>query len=531
MSRWGKLRILGCVGVAWFFVVAAVITGCGSSGSDKKGDESSKDVAIYAYTSTPVTDWDPAVEYSDGIITLNNVYETLVRYDTAAKKIVPVLATSWEASDDGKTWTFHLREGVKFHDGSVMDAEAVKFSIDRTMELGQGGAFIWDAVESVEAADADTVVITTKYSAPIDLIASSGYAAFVVSPKAATANPKSWFTEGHEAGTGPYMLESYKMGQEVVLTAFSDYWGGWKPEQFDKVLIKKVSETATKRQLVEQGECDVTMDLPAEDIKALDGNPNVQVYDSPSYNQLYFCFDTKAKPLDNKYIRQALSYAFPYENCVKYAAGGFAKQSRGAIPATLWGHGDQLLQYTFDPEKAKELLAKGGYPDGGFKLLLTYLSGDEVEKKCAELYKSELAKLGIELEIRGMPWESMWELGKSTNPDKRQDIFTTYWWPDYTDPFSYMYNLFHTEDEPYFNLSYWSSAKYDQLITKANEQTATDREAAETTYIEAQQILVEEAPAVFALDTNAVFVANKTFKGFSANPAYPRVVFFYDTHR
>lgn len=508
-----------------------LLAGCGGSDSGQKPDQGQMQIAVYAFNSEPVLDWDPSVEFSNGIVVMNNIYETLLKYDSLHDKIEPVLATEYSKSEDSLTWTFKIRQGVKFHDGTDLNAEAVKFSIDRTIELGKGAAYIWSCVKEINVVDDYTVEFKLNYPAPLDLIASSGYAAFIMSPTAVKNNPEDWLSQGNAAGTGPYMLQSFKMGQEVVLTKFEQYWKGWEGQHFDKVVFQKIPETASRRQMVEKGDADITLELPYEDVNALKGNANVTIIEEPSFQDLMFFLNCEKKPLDNVRVRQALSYAFPYEEVVKYAMGDYATQSKGAIPLGHWGHGADLPQYTYNLEKAKELLAEAGYADGGFKLLLTYMSGDEAEKKAAELFKSQLAKLNIELEIRAMPWESQWEMAKSPEPGKRQDIFVMYWWPDFASPYSWLLNLYHSEDHPMYNMGYWKNAEFDRMIDAANETSGIDRAKAEQMYIDAQKILVDEAPAIFAYDKKSVYVLNKSFKGYEYNPIYPNVVFFYDTYR
>jgi len=493
-------------------------------------DASEPRIAYYAYNSEPILDWDPSVEFSNGIIVLNNIYETLLKYDPFEDKLIPVLATDYSKSDDGLTWTFSIRKGVTFHDGTPLNAEAVKFSIERTMKIGKGAAYIWDSVKRITADDEYTVTFHLKYPAPIDLISSCAYAAFIMSPKAVESHPTNWLSKGNEAGTGPYKLRKFKMGDEVILDAYKQYWKGWEGNHYEMVVVKKITETASRRQLIEKGDAQITRLLPYEDIEELKKNPNVLVKVEPSFQNLIVFFNTKKKPLDNVMLRKALSYAFPYGNVVKYAAGGYATQARGPIPVGHWGHGKDLFQYTHDLKKAKELLIKAGYPNGGLKFLFTYTSGDEAQKKMAEMYKSELGKLKIELEIRSMPWDSQWELAKSRKPENRQDIYTMYWWPDYASPYSWLYNLYHSEKLVHYNISYWSSEKFDQIIEEGNRITAVNRKKASELFQQAQRYLIEEAPTIFVYDQQEVWVLNRNFKGFEGNPAYPNVVFFYDTY-
>ncbi|HSH43564.1 MAG TPA: ABC transporter substrate-binding protein, partial [Arenicellales bacterium] len=168
-----------------------------------------------------IKDWDPAIAFSLEVPMLVNVYEPLLWYNPPGdeERFTPALAESWSKSDDGKTWTFKLRRGVKFHDGTDFNAAAAKASIERTMELKQGAYYIWSAVESIETPDEHTLVINTKEPAPIDLIASSQYGAYMYSPAAAEKGT-DWFNQGNAAGTGPYHVRQWQQGQQVVLEKF-----------------------------------------------------------------------------------------------------------------------------------------------------------------------------------------------------------------------------------------------------------------------------------------------------------------------
>lgn len=520
-----------------FFLVlvllVGVFAGCGNgnTGENPTSPQGEVKIAYYAYNSEPILNWDPSVMFSNGIIVLNNIYETLLRFDPDTKEFEYLLAESYSVSEDGLTWTFNLREGVKFHDGTEMTAEDVKFSIDRTISLGTGASYIWDAVSEIVVVDDYIVEFKLSYPSPLDLVASSPYAAFIMSKDAVENAEENWFENANEAGSGAYMLESASMGDEVIMTAFLDYWKGWEGEHFDKVIIKKISETSSRRQMIEKGDADITQGLPSEDIEALKGTEGVDIMVKPSFTNLIGFFNTEKEPLDNPTVRKALSYAFPYQDVVDYAVGGYAKQSVGVIPYGHWGHSDDLFQYTKDLDKAKELLLEAGIQEGELKLLLTYMAGDEAEKKSAELYKAELSKIGVELEIRAMPWETQWEMAMNDDPNKRQDIFVMYWWPDTSSPYSWLYSLYHTEEEILFNMSYYSNEDFDAIIDDAAAISGTDIEKAENEFIKAQEILIEDSPSIFMYDKEEVWAINSTFKGFKYNPSYPLVVFFYDCYR
>lgn len=514
-------------------ITLSTLTACGQNENSavKEPDQSGvMDIMYYAFDSIPILTWDPSVEFSNGIIVMNNIYEQLLRLNAATKEYEYVLATDYSKSDDGLVWTFKLRPDVVFHDGTPFNAEAVKFSIERTMEMEQGASFIWDPVEEINVVDELTVEFKLSYPAPMDVIVSCPYGTLMMSPSL-KEKPENWFEEANANGTGPYKLQEAGMGDEVILTKNDDYWKGWDGEHFEKVIVKKISETSSRRQMIEAGEADITIELPSEDIEALKSSGKVNVEVVPSFTNLIGFYNTQKAPLNNPKVREALSYAFPYDDVVEYAAGGYATQSFGPVPEGMWGHSENLMQYNHDLEKARNLLKEADIEEGSVELLLTYSSGDEAEKKMAELYKAELSKIGIELEIRGMPWESQWDMAMGTDIEAQQDIFVMYWWNDLSTPYSYLYSLFHTEDQTLYNLAYYSNPEYDDLIDEAQIKTATNIEEAENGFIKAQEILMKDNPAIFMYDKNFVWVKVPTLKGHVDNPSYPYVVFFYDCYR
>jgi len=518
------------------------LNGCGGAGKpqeEQKKEESKVPAAapkepqlvVYAYLHEPVIFWDPADVFSNEIIVMNNAYEQLIRYDTASNKFIPLLAESYEVSKDGLTWTFKLRKGIKFQCGEPMNAAAVKSSIDRTIERGKGASFIWSQVKEVKVVDDYTVEIHLKVPAPLDYIAAAGYAAFVYCPKCAKEKGSDWFSQGHTCGTGPYMVESWKRGDEVVMTKFNDYWKGWSGNHFDKAVIKMVPEASTRRQMLESGQADYCNEMPFEDIKALADNPKIEIIKTPSYQMMMALFNMEKPPLNNKLVRQAISHAIPYDDIVKHVFHDYAEQSKGAVPKGLWGHDDNLPQFEYDLDKAKALLAKAGFPNGGFKLVLTYAAGDEKERQVAELMKSELAKLNVQMDIRGMPWDAQWEMGKAKQPKDRQDIFLFYWWPDLADPYSFLNAVFHSETDIVFNLGYYKSKEFDRLIDDANSVAGADRAKAISLYSQAQKTLLEDTPAAWIVDLQYVRPKSASLKGVVDNPAYAHVLFFYDAYR
>ncbi|MBA7704118.1 putative D,D-dipeptide-binding periplasmic protein DdpA [subsurface metagenome] len=427
-------------------------------------------------------------------------------------------------------WTFHLREGVKFHDGTDFNAEAVKYSIDRTMGLDLGSAYIFAPVEEVSVVDEFTVEFVLSFAAPMDLLLSSSYAAWIFSPTTVEGKDNAWFNEGNDAGTGPYTIESYEPGQSLVITRFDDYWGGWEKGQFDKVIFQFTSDPTVMEQMLRSGEADFAWNIPYANLAALGEVEGVTVDITPSFTNLLALINNVKPPTDDVLVRQALSYSFPYEMVAENLYAGMGTQSRGPVPAGMWGYDPNLTQYSYDLDKARELLEEAGYPDGGFDLRYTFAAGDLDEQQVGELWKAELAKLGIDLKVESLQWEAQWDLAIS-DPTTAQDVFAFYWWPDIVSPYCWLFGMWHSEDEPHFNLGYYSNTEFDALIDEGNEVSGVDIDAAAEMFIEAQEMLVEDGAAIFVLDVPDVHVIRSDITGYVNNPAYTHVVFWYDLRR
>jgi peptide/nickel transport system substrate-binding protein len=514
-------------------VISTLLSGC-SSGQNAAPAE--MQVAFAARYETPVTTWDPSIVYDTGNQVMHNFYEMLLKYDATSDTLIPVLATEYSKSEDGLVWTFKLREGVKFHDGTDFNAEAVKFSIDRTVAGQMGSAYIWAPLKEIKVVDDYTVEFYLNSPVALDFIVSAANAAFIMSPtavKAAGADfnaQTDWFSQGFEAGTGPYMLQSQVPGDEVIATKFEDYWAGWEGNHFDKVVFKLISEDASRRQMLESGEADVVTSLMVEDIEALKNNPDVQIVVSEGISNMVAYLNTEKAPLNNVKVRQAIAYAFPYEDIVNFIKKGYASVATGIIPKNMWGS-METSPYTYDLEKAKALLAEAGYPDGGFTLTYTYGAGREDRKKTAELFKGELAKIGITLDIQAMPWDSQWAMAHNTDPNQRQDIFSTKYWSDIISPYDQYFTLVKSEETINWNIAYYKNPTVDKLIIDAGIAAAKNRESSLPIFKQIGEIVANDCIIIPEGDQKSVMILSKSFQGFVPNSAYIDTVFFYDCYR
>ena len=537
-----------------FVVLALLATACGSAATQAPAatDAPAATTDAPAATEAPaagpivlkyassanITTWDPIASFSTEAAYMANMYEQLLRVNApgSAEQFTPLLAESWEKSEDGLVWTFHLREGVKFHDGEPLTADAVKKSIDAAKDHA-GASFIWLPLDTVEVVDDLTVNFTLKWAQPLELIVGSEYAAYIVSPKAldAAAADENYWSAGVEAGTGPYMLESYTADQELVLTQNTEYWGGWEEGQYEKVLVTFVPEATTRQQLLEGGEVDLVTSVPADAYASFAENPDYTASLEPALFNYTAFFNTLKAPLDNVKVRQALSYAMPYEDIIALGANGRGTQSRGPVPAGVFPYSEDVKQYTYDIEKAKELLKEAGYEGGGFSLKLTYASENSTEETFAPLIKDSFAQIGVDVTIEALEFTQQWELAKAdpTSADA-QDIFLLLYWPTYSDAGAdNMWSMFYAGAEsPYlnatkFNLSYWKNDEYNALVDEAGGLSGTDTAASLAKYTEAQNLLVEEAPAAFLFDTMVAFVNPNHVEGFKYNLNYPDVRYWF----
>ena len=528
-------RILSLVLASMLIVSLAA---CGSKSEQPSGGAANTPAAtdtkvlFHTYNTSPYVTLDPSTEYSNGVMVLQNVYETLTRYNAETGEIDPLLATEWSSNEDGTEWVFQLRDDVVFHDGTKMTATQVVNSFKRSMDLGQGGAYIWDPVleangGSIEATGEYEVTIKCGYPCAMDLIASATYAAYIMADSVVDKDTE-WFNQGNSCGTGPYMI-AQATGDSVVLKAFEDYRGGWTDKQYKNIMIKEVAESSARRQMMETGECQLTSELSVTDMEALESQSDkISLYRADTFNNIIMFMNNATAPCDNADFRRAMAYAFPYEATINDILNGNATQSIGMVPSSLWGHDEGIFQYSCDMDKAKEYLDKSGVDTTDLTLTVTYMSGYDEYASALQLYQVNLKQLGINLELRAMEWDQQWAQAQNTDPAARQDMFVFIWWPDYADPISWFQSLLHSEDQITYNLSYLNNPELDAIIDEAIELTVTDRAAAEAKYVEAQHMVADEAYLMNLYDQVRTYAISNTIEGVYENPAYPTAVQYYN---
>lgn len=504
------------------------------------GNNSTAPAKVVTYSYQAVIDGiDPSTEFADGAIVLENTYQSLTFFNSTTGTPEPLLATSWTSSPNGTHWVFTLRQGVQFHDGTQFNASAVVYSVERTLRINQGAAYIWANVNKVYAVSQYQVAFNLSFPTNLPLVASSGFSAFIISPniRSVYSLPSNetlttWFDAGHEDGTGPYYLSSYDPSTQIVLKEFNNYWGGWNNSQYNEAIIQIVSNPSTREQMVTAaGSSVVTNYLPYNDIGPLMNNSNVKILNGSSYENLYGMYNTQEYPTNISLVREALSYAWPYQEIVNDSLAGYGTQSVGPIPASMWGHDSALQEYTYNLTKAAALLAEAGFPNGkNFpSILLTYTAGDPIEETSAQLFQYSLSQIGVNLTVKALTTPQKYSLATS-NPATAQNIIMFYWWPTYPTPYDWLSNCFGSYWPPVFNLAYWNNTSFNELINQAYTLEGTNVSQAIQLYYQAQQILMNNTPSAFLFDMQSLYIVSQSIQGFSFNPGYQDVVFFYNLY-
>lgn len=461
---------------------------------------------------------DPAVTVTNQSWTATYpAYERLVKFKVedgkGSTEVEGAIASSWTTSADGKQWTFTLADGHTFASGGPVDANAVKFSFERLIKINKGPNESFSQVDSVEAVDPMTVTFNLKepFAPFLSTLASDGGS--IVDPKVmeheVDGDMGQAYLSDHSMGSGAYQIENWEKGQQIVMTP-NPHWSQNDP-YFKQVVIKIVKEASARRLQLEKGDLDIAEDLPVDQIKAMRGMEGVTIVDEPSFYVTYLYLNNTKKPLDQVKVRQAISYAVDYKGIIDGILLGQGVQMRGPIPIGMWGHDDKLMQYSYDPDKAKALLEEAGVSD--VKLGYLYAKTDPTWEPIGLVLQQNLAKVGIEVELQQLAYPTMRE---HLNTGEF-DIAAGNWTPDYADPSMFMNFWFDSSRHGLpGDRAFYTNEKVDELIRAG--AVATSQAEREKLYGEAQKIVVEEAPYVLLFQRNYQFAQRSDVKGYVYNP-------------
>jgi peptide/nickel transport system substrate-binding protein len=428
------------------------------------------------------------------------IVETLVTFPEESTQVVPGLAESWTVSKDGLRYTFKLRKGITFHDGTAFTAEAVKFSIERQIDpdhpfnkLGKYpfANYNFGNVKAVEVVDPSTVEFVLKEPRASFLAILTAGAASVVSPTAVKKFGADYALQ--PVGTGPFKYVLWDRGQRVVLEKNARYWR--YPVKIDRVVYRPIVEDQARLTELLTGSLDVIVGVPPDFVGQLEANARVTLLKQVGAHVWYLGINNQKKPFDDKRVRQALNYAVNKDAIVRDVLKGTGSLSRGPVLPATWGAEPTLKPYPFDPERARKLLAEAGYPNGFSTSLWVPESGSGMQSSVAmsTVIQSNLKAVGVTVALQTMEWGAY--LAKLRT--KEQELFALSWMAGNEDPDLVMYPLLHssqwTPTGP--NRALYKNARFDELLHQA--RLTTDQGKRAEFYREAQRILVDDPPWIF----------------------------------
>lgn len=401
------LLLAGCGGNS------APASNSGSSGSPASGSSASGSNDFVFAVGTEPTTFD--VHFITDVNTARanvQIYETLVR--NVGTSIEPWLAESWSVSDDELTWTFKLREGVTFHDGTPFNAEAVKYNIERLQnpDVGAPRASTVDMITRVEVVSEYEVALCTDEPYGPMLGQVSNYNMSMMSPTAL----EEYGTDIalHPCGTGALMIKEWVPGSSLVMTKYDGYWG--EKSTIDTLTFKFVGEDSSRVMMLQSGDADVAP-VAAAQIAQIENDPSVNVQVETGYRTIYLGMNCSRPPFDDVRVRQAVAYAIDKQTIIDHVLEGYAQYPSGIESTVIPYSAQDLDPYTYNVEKAKELLAEAGYADGLSIVFHTPEGRYPMDRMVAEVCQSMLAEVGITAELRVVEWgaySAMTTEGKET---------------------------------------------------------------------------------------------------------------------
>jgi len=453
---------------------------------------------------------DPAVgnDYASST-SLANLYDTLV-FPNAKGTVDPWLAESWDVSQDGLTWTFHLRKDVKFHDGSSLKASDVVYSFNRLKEIGEGYAYLATPdVASVAAPDDYTVEF--KLNKATALFLPSLVRLYVASEAIITANTKAegpygakgdygkeWL-QTHDAGSGPYMVKEFPLEQYLLMSKFTGWWGTFHPNAPDEVRFIGTTEAVTVRSLMENKQLEISDQWQSfEAYQALEKIEDVKIAPLPSLSSFYYMVNNKKPPTDDVHCRKAMSYAFDYDAAVGLEWPG-TRQMVGPVPATLAGHNPNVLVYKRDLDKANAELAQCKYANdlANNPIELQWVAEVPDEEKWALLFQSNMADIGMKVNVTKVPWLSLVE--NTSKLETSPSIATIYVSSDLPEAGLMLKQRYHASTSGTWQQNEWLQdtaldAQIDDALATIDEQARFQK------YYAIQVELVDRAVSIWIYD-------------------------------
>jgi peptide/nickel transport system substrate-binding protein len=535
-----RLKRLGTI-LPLAAMALVLVAGCG--GDDEGGGGGGGEL-VFGTASDPVVLDGALVSDGESLRALDQMFEGLVTLKEGSTEVVPGLAESWESDADGTAWTFKLRSGVKFHDGTDFNADAVCFNFDRWYNFKgpfqlESATYYWQTVfggfsdkkkpslyKSCQATDDTTVVLNlTKPSASfLGALALTNFT--FASPKALQEfgadkgsvdeetgfKPTGTYGTEHPTGTGPFKFESWTRGDRLVMVRNDDYWGD--KAKLERLIFRPISDNAARLQALQNGEIQGYDLVEPQDIQTIEGDDSLQILDRPAFNVGYVTINQKVKPFDKLPVRQAVAAGLDRQAVVDNFYAGRGEVANEFMPPSLFGYADDVMNYTYDPAKAKALLQRAGVRT---PLQVDFWYPTDVSrpympdpKRNFEAFAASLNKSGFKVVPHSAPWSPDY-LGRVAD-GKAGALNLIGWTGDYGDPDNFVGTFFQTQQ------TQWGFDNQEIFDKLDQAEVETDEAKRTTLYQEANREIMKFLPGVPYVHTEPALAFNSNVKGYVPSP-------------
>lgn len=497
-----------------------VIAGLAAMQSVNKQQQPQKNATILRVGFAWPTYIDPAIgsDYSSSTA-LVNLYDPLI-FPTTQGTLKPWVAESWNVSTDGRIWTFHIRQGIKFHSGDKLTAQDVVFTFQRLLTIGKGFAYLYTPyIKNVTAVNDYTVKVILKK--PYGPFPATLVRLYVVDKKVVMEHikkPGSYGEYGdygthwlltHDAGSGPYTVTQVVMEDHIYMKKFKEYWGPLEPNAPDEFEMLAMSQPATQQTLLTDRQLDISSQwLPEETIKALEKVNYLKVTSVPGGDEFYLMMNTKKTPTDDIHIRRALAYAFNYTEVVNEIFPG-SKIARGPVPSYIPGWASDIKPCHQDLAKAKAELEKSKYwPDikehpDKYTIEFDWVAEVPAEEKVAILFAQDAAAIGLKVKVVKVPWLTM--IQKLANMTTSPNIASVFVASNYPEAGSLLESKYLSKNAASWEQNEWLLNKtLDNMIEDA--LSTVNKTARFKKYAEIQHVIMQLCPDIFVLEHWMKFV-------------------------
>jgi peptide/nickel transport system substrate-binding protein len=525
------------------FMLVLVAAGCGGDDNESSSGGNGGEL-VFGTSADPVVLDGALVSDGESLRAIDQMFEGLVTLKPGTTEVVPGLAESWEADAAGTAWTFHLREGVKFHDGTDFNAEAVCYNFDRWYNFKgpfqeQSATYYWQTVfggfsdkktpslyKSCEATDENTVVLnlTKASSSFLGALALTNFT--IASPEALQKydadkgsvdeetgfKPTGTYGTEHPTGTGPFKFESWTRGDRLVMVRNDDYWGD--KASLEKLIFRPIADNAARLQALQSGELQGYDLVEPQDVPTIEGESDLQLLDRPAFNVGYVTINQKVKPFDQIEVRQAVAAGLDRESVVNNFYGGRGEVAKEFMPPSLEGYSDNVETYTYDPAKAKSLLQKAGVK---IPLTVDFWYPTDISrpympdpKRNFEAFAASLNKSGFKVVPHSAPWSPDY-VGR-VDGGTAGALNLIGWTGDYGDPDNFI-GVFFQQPTDQFGFT-------NEEITNTLNKAETETDAAKRTelYMEANEEIMRFLPGVPYVHTKPALAFRSNVKGYVPSP-------------